>query len=491
MLSLDPVMIANRGRMMNPVKSLRCSVQPAALALAALVLFGAAHPLAAQKADAESEAKPAAVPHYPSAGGALITPKSSQPQPVPAGHKFAAHTNLRLYVPYGLKPNELPPFSDYANETPASVACHYGLVTTAAAPACNPNSTTVNPTGGSKTIAIVDAFDDPDASGDLDWFSTQFGLPLTVAQFHVVWANTANSSCYGYEVPVDTTGSWELEESTDIEWAHAMAPSATIYLVEACSNYDSDLQQAVLVANNLVRCGKTEINSTTGALGTCPAGSTGTGEVSMSWGGEEFPAETRADNCANLDDSCFVTPGVVYFAAAGDGPGVGWPSASPNVVSSGGTTVRRNASTGNFEQEVAWVTSGGGQSAYETIPSYQSTIAGTVGAWRGVPDLSFDADPNTGVWVYDTFPMDGYYYQWWIVGGTSVSAPSLAGIVNRAGTFAASSNAELTKIYANKAVTADFTDITTGWCGAYMGFTVAAGWDFCTGVGVTNGYSGK
>jgi len=467
--------------------------------LTALVLVGMAQAMSAQEATPDQSTSgteqynvnPA---HYPSAPGTLIIPSSSLPQAVPAGHRLAAHTNVRVFLPHGFSPDEAPPFSGYAYETPASLACHYGLVSTTAAPSCNPNSTTVPPTGGSKTIAIVDAYDDPAASGDLAWFSLQFGVPLTSSsQFQVIWAMTADSSCSsaGY-VPTDPTGGWEVEESLDIEWSHAMAPAAKIYLVEACSNYDSDLQQAVLVASNLVQCGSTEINPTTGVLGKCPVGSAGKGEVSISWGGGEFAGENTANSCASLNDSCFVTPGIVYVASSGDSPGVEYPSVSPNVVSAGGTTVRRNPSTGNFLAEAAWVSGGGGQSAIEARPTYQSSVSAIVGAWRGVPDLSFDSDPNTGVWVYDTFPAEGVeYYEWLIVGGTSVAAPSLAGIINRAGAFAASSSAELTTIYTNKAVTTDFTDITNGFCGPYMGFTAGTGYDLCTGVGVTKGYTGK
>jgi subtilase family serine protease len=432
----------------------------------------------------------------PSAPGTLFIPKSSQTQTPPAGHRFAANTNVEVFIPHGLNPDETPPFPNYGYETPASLGCHYGLVSGGSATAaCNPNSTVVDPTGGSKTIAIVDAYDDPAAPGDLAWFSLQFGLPLSASQFQVVWANTANSSCpvnLGDGVPTDYSGGWELEESLDIEWAHAMAPSANIYLVEACSNYDSDLQQAVLVANNLVQCGQTEINPTSGVLVTCPAGSTGLGEVSMSWGGSEFAGENASDSCATLDDSCFTAPGVVYFAATGDGPGVIWPSTSPNVVSAGGTTIRRDPGTFNFLQETAWVFSGGGVSAIEPKPSYQSPISNNPTASRGVPDLSFDSDPYTGVYVYDTFPVDGIeYYEWLIVGGTSVSAQALAGIVNRAGSFAASSNAEITNIYNNRTNTAAITDITVGYCGYYMGFPTLSHWDYCTGVGVPNGYTGK
>jgi subtilase family serine protease len=350
------------------------------------------------------------------------------------------------------------------------------------------------PTGGSNTIAIVDAYDDPAAPGDLAWFSLQFGVPLTLPQFQVVWAETANSTCYPTGVPIDPTGNWEIEESLDIEWAHAMAPKATIYLVEACSPLGIDLQQAVLVANNLVQCGNPEIASD-GTLGTCPGGSTGKGEISMSWGGREFSGENANDGCAGLDDSCFTTPNVVYVASSGDSPGVYWPGASPSVVSAGGLTNRRSPVNGNFESQTTWVKAGGGQSAVEAQPSYQqiSGVQSVCGkTWRCVPDVSFDADAYTGVWVYDTFPIEGYeYYQWLILGGTSLSAPALAGIINSAGSFAASSSAELTTIYKNMGNTADFTDITSAYCGYYMGFTAGTGYDLCTGVGAVKGYAGK
>jgi kumamolisin len=431
-----------------------------------------------------------------SAPGTLVIPKSSLPKVAPVGHQFAANTNVQIFVPSGFKPEEAPPFPGYGYETPASIGCHYGLVAAGAnIPNCIPNSTTANPTGGSKTIAIVDAYDDPSAAGDLAWFSLQFGVPLTVSQFQVIWANDSMSSCGAYGVPVDYTGGWEVEEALDVEWAHAMAPSATIYLVEACSNYDSDLQQAVLVANNLVQCGKTEIDPSTGALGTCPTGSSGKGEVSMSWGAAEYPIETTYD--AN-----FTAAGVVYVASSGDGPGVIYPCTSPNVVCAGGTTIRRNPSTFSFIQESAWALGGGGQSMVEKIPSYQSTyIPKACATYRCVPDFSFDSDPYTGVWVYDTFPIDDglEYYEWLVVGGTSVAAPSLAGIINNASaknaSFAASTNAELTKIYYYTSFTATYaaqwSDITYGYCGKYMGFSAVTSYDLCTGLGVDKGYAGK
>jgi kumamolisin len=409
--------------------------------------------------------------------GSLIIPASNQRQEIPAGHRFVAHTNLRFFVPAGLNPNEAPPYYGYAYETPASLACHYGLVTVAAgvAPACNPNVTTTNASGGSWRIAIVDAYANPTASSDLAAFSAQFGLPLAAGQFTVVAAGTALSSCT--TIPSDPTGGgWEVEQSLDIEWSHAMAPGATLFLVEACSSSDNDMAQAVMVANNLVKCKSSQINPLTFALGTCPTDAVGKGEVSMSWGGEETTYEAT-DGCNFFSDACFTEPGVVYVASTGDSPGVGYPSASPNVVAAGGTTMRRDA-YGDYITEAPWVDGGGGSSAYEARPAFQAGVAGVVGSARGVPDLAFDADPYTGVWVY----FDG---AWGVVGGTSVAAPSLAGIINRSGTFAASSQAELAAIYT---ATTGFRDIKSGFCGPYMGYSGTVGWDFCTGVGVVDGY---
>ena len=128
---------------------------------------------------------------------------------------------------------------------------------------------TTVPTGGTKSIAIVDAYDDPFAGPDLAYFSAQMGIPFEPSKFQVVYED-------GTPPAVDETGGWELEEALDTEYAHAIAPGATLYLVEADSPEDFDLFTSVVIASNLVRCGKTT---------TCPTTATGTGEVSMSWGG--------------------------------------------------------------------------------------------------------------------------------------------------------------------------------------------------------------
>jgi kumamolisin len=381
--------------------------------------------------------------------GNVVTPDSSIERSSDLG--LRAHTLIHIVLPTQALQNAKPfgaPYAGYSYETPASLGCVYNLVNVITAP-CAPSSATSNPTGGSRVIAIVDAYDAPNAAKDLATFSTQFGLPA--ANFQTVYASGKK--------PAYDAG-WEFEESLDVQWAHAMAPNAKIILVEAASNSFADLFAAEDVASGLVSAA-------------------GGGEVSNSWGGGEFIGETSYD-------SHFVKQNVVFVASSGDGPGTIYPSTSPNVIAAGGTTVRRNPSTGAFLSEYPWDSAGGGVSAIEKRPSYQGAISSVVGNYRGVPDLSFDSDPVTGVWL-----MDSSAGGWNIVGGTSVASPALAGIINSAGAFYASTNAELTTIYANSNNTADYRDVTAGYCGPYGGYSGAAGWDPCTGVGVPKGKLGK
>ncbi len=425
-----------------------------------LLSFSALAP--AQNSPASSSTEPNSGAMKPGRRG-LIIPGSGQSTASDIG--VNARTNFEVFVPENWQPDEAPPFYGYGYETPASLACIYQLV--ASEPGCNPNTVTADPTGGSKSIAIVDAYDDPAAAFDLAYFSAQFGLPFSTQQFTVVYAT-------GFRPPEDPTGDWELEVALDIEYAHAMAPKAHIYLVEAASNSDKDLLQGVSVASNEVVCGQAQ----------CSKGGNGAGEVSMSWGGAEFSGETALDGY-------FLAKGVVYLAAAGDSPGTEWPSVSPNVVAAGGTTTARSPVTGDFLNEITFGSAGGGTSLYETRPSYQNSIASLVGSQRGVPDLSFDSNPITGAWVWDSINYEDEGSGWFIVGGTSLATQALTGIINSAGKFSASTAAELTTVYSNRANSADFRDITYGACGPYSGFFATPGWDFCSGVGTDVGLAGK
>jgi subtilase family serine protease len=368
---------------------------------------------------------------------AILIPASSIELPGDVGHR--AHTNHLIKFDHNARHGG---GGSPSGETPASLRSVYNIQSSS----------------GSGVIAIVDAFDYPTAENDLNVFSAQFGLlACTTANgcFKKVFASGSQ--------PAANCG-WSQEAALDIEWAHAMAPNAKIVLVEAATNAFADLFAAVDVATSQVL-----------------ASQTGKGEVSMSWGGSEF--STKASN-----DSHFQSSGVVYFAASGDAGGVNiYPSVSPFVVSAGGTSVNRD-SRGNFVSETGWSGSGGGPSAFEPKPAYQN-IAGT-GATRSAPDFSFDANPNTGVAVYDSTRCHGAS-GWLVFGGTSVSSPSLAGIVNLAGHFYAGSQMELSTIYTNYTShtgSSDFRDIVTGSAGS---FSCGPGCDFVTGVGSNQGLSGK
>ena len=242
-----------------------------------------------------------------------------------------------------------------------------------------------------------------------------------------------------------------------------MAPDAEIVLVEAQSNFLNDLLGAVRLGNSIITHHGRR------------------GQLSMSWQSGEFTGE-------HLGDAYFQQHGVVYFASSGDSGGVvGWPSVSPYVVSAGGTTVQRDGS-GNFTGEKGWSGSGGGPSTLVPRPSFQDGIQNIVGDHRGTPDFSFDADPFSGVSVYISSPACGSPLKWQVFGGTSVSSPSLAGIVNSTGSHQISSVAENTLVYGNLGNNADFTDITTGQAGSHM---AGPGWDYVTGVGTVLGKDGK
>lgn len=372
--------------------------------------------------------------------GSIVIPASSRPSIGPDGIPLP-HTHSRRFVPLaGVHPH-LADGTFY--ETPASLACVYRQGPMPYG--CIPGSVTTVASGGSKTIAIVDAYDHPNIARDLAYYSSYFGLPP--ANFQVVFAN-------GTRPAQDPTGSWEAEEAIDVEIAHALAPNARIILVEAAT--PSDLYAAVDVAANLVA-------------------QAGGGEVSMSWGSGEFPSETAYE-------SHFQKPGVVYFASTGDDPGTQYPSVSPNVVAVGGTSIRRNASTGVLYGQSTWDEGGGGASAYFPSPAYQQGVRSLTGTRRAVPDIAADANPYTGVLVYNSLPGNGEAAGWQVWGGTSVSAPIVAALTNASGTFQASSAAELTQLYAN-AGTNRFRPIEKGVCGPSEGYTATLPWSPCVGLG--------
>jgi hypothetical protein len=270
--------------------------------------------------------------------------------------------------------------------TPQQVTQAYGLN----ALTFNSNGQAVSGNGSGQTIAVVVAYHDPNLASDLATFDRTYGLPdPTLAQ--VDQAGNA------------TNDGWAGEETLDVEWAHAIAPGAKIVVVEARSDSFQDMMVAVNTARSLP----------------------GVSVVSMSWGMSESPSQTAYDGL-------FTTPtghtGVTFVAASGDGgtaSGAEWPSSSPNVVAVGGTSLFVTAN-GTYAGESAWGLSGGGYSRIESEPGYQFGVQSS--GVRTAPDVAFDANPYTGVSVYETTPSTGQG-AWQVYGGTSLGAPAWAGIV--------------------------------------------------------------
>jgi subtilase family serine protease len=296
--------------------------------------------------------------------------------------------------------------------------------------------------GAGTTIGIVDAFNDPTAESDLGVFSSQFGLPAcTTANGCFQKVNQSGGTSYPR-----TDSGWALEISLDIQWAHAIAPGAKILLVEATTNSFTNLLAAEDYA------------------------SAHSQYVSNSWGGSEFSSETTFD-------SHFSRTGVSFFASSGDsGLPASYPSASPNLISVGGTTLHFTG--GNFTSETGWSGSGGGCSTVETANTAQSSFSqyGQVncGGSRATPDVSLDADPASGVSVYDTTKIQGQS-GWFQVGGTSASSPMWAARSADQGVVV---NAAY--VYGNNIT---FRDITSGSNGA----SCLVGYDLVTGRGSWTG----
>jgi len=265
------------------------------------------------------------------------------------------------------------------------------------------NNVTGAGTGKGQIIAIVNAYNYPSAISDLNTFSLQFGLPTpnlitTLNPMPVPPNGKFNIMIYKMSSSIPTDNGWALEQSLDTQWAHAIAPNATILLVQATNNTYNELFRAINFAV-----------------------SAGANIVSMSWGSNEFSFESLYDKYFNINKN------IVFIASSGDSPGVMYPSASPYVLSVGGTNLTIKNTNGVYSRntEVVWYTNqslstGGGVSSYEN-KVYQSNINSF--ARRTTPDVSFDADPQTGVAVYNSL------YNWIRIGGTSLSAPIWAGII--------------------------------------------------------------
>lgn len=307
--------------------------------------------------------------------------------------------------------------------------------------------------GAGATVAIIDAYDDPNAESDLAAYRSQYGLP----------ACTTANGCFrkvdqngGTSYPKADSG-WAGEISLDVDMVSAVCPQCHILLVEANQPSMADLGTAV---NRAVTMGAKY--------------------VSNSYGGGEDSTD------AGSDASYFNHPGVAITVSSGDsGYGVEYPAASQYVTSVGGTSLTRAGGTTRGWSESVWGTSSGGNgagsgcSAYTTKPSWQSDSGC---AKRTVSDVSAVADPATGLAVYDSYQASG----WNVYGGTSASAPIIAAVYALAGTPAAGSYPS-SYPYAHAASLNDVTSGANGSCGSSYLCTAKSGYDGPTGLGTPNG----
>ncbi|HSX46033.1 MAG TPA: S53 family peptidase [Candidatus Saccharimonadia bacterium] len=312
-------------------------------------------------------------------------------------------------------------------------------------------STSANPA----TIAIVDAYDDPNAAADLATYDKTFGLPVFPN-----CSNTVKTACFqkvnqtgGTFYPQRSTG-WGLEVSLDVQTAHQICQNCKLILVEANNSSYTNLMRAVDEARLL-----------------------GATVISNSYGSNEFNGE-------NTYDSHFNYPGIAFVFSSGDsGYGATYPAASPLVAAAAGTTLAVSPANA-WQAESAWSGAGSGCSAYELKPAFQ-TDTGCLK--RTVADVAADADPNTGAAVYDSLGYAGTR-GWFQVGGTSLAAPIIAG------TYGLANNVP-TATFANSLPYSDFNYATNlhdvisgsnGACGTYL-CQGATGYDGPSGLGTPQG----
>lgn len=315
---------------------------------------------------------------------------------------------------------------------------------------------------GGKTVAVVDAMDDPNAEADLATYRSHYGMP----------ACTTANGCFkkvnqdGAKAPLPAADpGWALEISLDLDMVSATCPDCKITLVEASTPDTAPLMTGVDTAVRM-----------------------GASAVSNSYGGPE-------DNTIRAADAHLNHPGVAITASSGDsGYGLLWPASSPNVTSVGGTTLAKAPNARGWS-ETAWSGAGSGCSASEPKPAWQHD---TGCANRTVADVSAVADPTTGVAVYDTFntcngsPLCDVLIQLGLaqgsngyvqVGGTSASSPIIASVYALAGHPVTAGS----QPYSHPANLNDVTVGTNGKCNNSYLCTAGPGYDGPTGLGTPNG----
>jgi subtilase family serine protease len=433
-------------------------------------------------------------------------------------------------------PVPLPTVSDYqlltASRTPPTEGDCLAIGRRCFTPSSMENSYNLTPLyaagdqGQGVTIAIIDSFGNPNMASDLANFNTQFSLPqmcgepgLTCAPGmptfqHVYWngktqvkAPPAKSKGTGLQ----NRSGWVIETSLDVEWAHAIAPMANILNVTTnpaetqgvqgfpammnAEQFVVDHHEATVISQSF---GATEegFGSTQSLLSLRHA------FVSAAASGVTVLASSGDFGTANPGKTPVKHPKTVPF------PTVNWPASDPLVTGVGGTYLCTDPVTGMGidstdpptqcqsnpgVREVGWIAAGGGFSHVFAKPSYQDTLPASstpIGATRGVPDVAFQASSFTGPLVYATGAGAG---GWFIVGGTSCSAPQWAGLVAIADQIARHGlgliNPTLYTLASAANYSTYFYDVTTGnnqLDPSVAGYPATTGWDPLTGLGTPN-----
>jgi subtilase family serine protease len=303
--------------------------------------------------------------------------------------------------------------------------------------------------GAGQTVAIVDAYDNPNVEADLAVYRQQFGLP----------ACTTANGCFkklnqrGAASPLPTgSPGWGVEISLDVDMVSAACPDCHIVLVEADTASTANLGAA-----------------------EDTAAASGASAVSNSYGSDEY-------NGMDADAKHFVHPGVAILASSGDSgfQPASFPASLANVISVGGTSLAK-ADNARGWTETAWSGAGSGCSAWVAKPAWQHDPNCGM---RTIADVAAVADPNTGLAVYDTYGL-GTQAGWLVVGGTSASSPFIAGVIGLAGNGSQFSDASA--LYAHAGDLFDVVGGTNGYCGGDYLCTGLAGYDAPTGLGSPNG----
>lgn len=343
-------------------------------------------------------------------------------------------------------------------------------------------------TGAGQTIVIIDAYGSPTIQSDLKTFDAAFGLPDPTLN---IFYPTGKPP---FDPKHKAEANWAGETTLDVEWAHAIAPAATIDLVIG-SNPGGDVLNVA------------ERYAIDHHLGNVMSMSFGAPENAIKGGGNNIQLQQAHANYVAAQAA-----GMTVFASAGDngatdgtsGITANYPASDPLVTAVGGTNLFTNAD-GSYANETVWNDSnsalcpfgcaygpfgatGGAPSATFAASSYQSALSGN--SARTVSDVSYNASVYTGVLTYESFipGQEGFYF----TGGTSSGSPQWAAIIADADQAAGHSlgflNPTLYAIGANPTeYAADFHDVTVGDNGFNsQGFPAGAGYDIPTGLGSPN-----